>query len=336
MAATVAAASSLSDARRAADALVAAGAAQVWLFGSVARGEQRDISDVDLVAVLDDLDYRKRREVHERMRRVAVAAAGGPVDVVVTDRAEWRIQRDRVTASFASAIAGDLMLLADAPLPGDVNWNKEQLMATSNEELAAQRLDDVAQQLGKMIGNLDPSRAETAAAARGDRNEGLFLRGCRLVDLCEAAHLAIEGSLKAVGTIAGIEARLLWGHDVGAIADALPPSEREAMTRLLAAAPDLIKTPGYISMWRSRGAYASPTDGMTAAEVASPGFSTAIARIACDVASAAAEGLAARGVTAPGAARTRRYTAEVRRHLANVDLADGRPLDQATTPDPPA
>lgn len=41
-------------ARRAADALVAAGAGRVLLFGSVARGDQGVHSDIDLVAIFDD------------------------------------------------------------------------------------------------------------------------------------------------------------------------------------------------------------------------------------------------------------------------------------------
>ena len=47
----------MDDARRAADELIAAGAGRVLLFGSLARGEQRGASDIDLVAVYDDLDY---------------------------------------------------------------------------------------------------------------------------------------------------------------------------------------------------------------------------------------------------------------------------------------
>ena len=46
----------LDDARRAAQALVDAGVGEVWLYGSVARGESEPGSDIDLVAVLDDLE----------------------------------------------------------------------------------------------------------------------------------------------------------------------------------------------------------------------------------------------------------------------------------------
>ena len=77
----------------------------------------------------------------------------------------------------------------------------------------------------------------------------------RLIGLCEAAHMAVEGSLKAVGTLTGVVAKLLHAHDVGDIADALPPGERDAMVALMASAPELVKTPDYISMWRTKGVY---------------------------------------------------------------------------------
>ena len=57
-----AAAPTIDDARRAGRALTDAGAREVMVFGSVAKGEARPYSDIDLVVVLDDLDYRSRRD----------------------------------------------------------------------------------------------------------------------------------------------------------------------------------------------------------------------------------------------------------------------------------
>ena len=57
------------DAQRAADALAQAGAARVLLFGSLARGEAGEGSDIDLVAVFDDLDYAQRRSQAARAGR---------------------------------------------------------------------------------------------------------------------------------------------------------------------------------------------------------------------------------------------------------------------------
>ena len=66
------AAPDLAAARRAADELVRAGAGRALLFGSVARGEAGHRSDIDLVAIYDDLgDYsdRSRRRCPPPPRR---------------------------------------------------------------------------------------------------------------------------------------------------------------------------------------------------------------------------------------------------------------------------
>ena len=313
----------LAEARRAAGALMAAGVGQVWLFGSLARGEERSVSDIDLVAVFDDLDYRKRWRVEAELKQAASTAAGWPVDVVATDRPEWRIQQQRVSASFAAAIGGDMTLLADRPAT-DVDWGKEQSMSVSNEQLAKQRIDDVVGQLTKVVGHLDPTRRE-AWAASDDRIRHEQLMSARLIGLCEAAHLTVEGCLKAVGTLTGVEARLLHAHDVGVIADALPPEERDAVRALMASSPGLVKTPGYISMWRTKGVYRTVTEGMTAQDIATPAFATAITTIAVDVAAAASNWLARRGVEPASAATLRAHVDEIRDHIAHIDLGSGEP-----------
>ena len=75
------------------------GVGEVWLYGSVARGDFGAGSDIDLVAVLDDLDYRRRVRVKSELQEVARSACGRRVEVLVTDRVEWRIQREQVTAA---------------------------------------------------------------------------------------------------------------------------------------------------------------------------------------------------------------------------------------------
>ena len=141
----------LDDARRAAHALVGAGAREVWLYGSVARRESEPGSDIDLVAVLDDLEYRRRLRTKRELQDVARAACGRRVEVLVTDRAEWRIQREQVSASFISAVSCDLELLACSSVTeADVDWGKDQVMATSNDELALERLRGVLLNLTKI------------------------------------------------------------------------------------------------------------------------------------------------------------------------------------------
>ena len=81
------------DARRAADALSAIGARQVLLFGSVAQGDPNLESDIDLVAVFDDLgDYRRRQNIETQARRAVEDACGWASDILITDRVEWSVR----------------------------------------------------------------------------------------------------------------------------------------------------------------------------------------------------------------------------------------------------
>ena len=319
------------DAGRAADALVALGAERVLMFGSVARGSQCDHSDIDLVAVLPDLDYRSRRAAHERLRAAADAACGGHVDVIVTDRAEWRIQTECVSGSFANAIADDLVVLADCTPPPEqlaaTRWNKEQLMPTSNEELAAERLANTAQMTGALHGLLLPSRTELAMADT-DPHRQRRTREARLINACTNAHMAIENALKAVGTIVEIEPKLLWAHDVGKIADAVSeaaPADGPGLRELLHSAPELVRAPDYISMWRTVGVYGTPGDGQTAAEVATPEFTAVLVAIAADVAEAAARWLAARGINTPHTEAVTQDARDLREIATHHNLATGDP-----------
>ncbi len=93
------------DAERAAALLVSEGAGKVLLFGSVARGEASEESDIDLVAIYDDLDYEERFARKRELSKLARETIGCPVDVLVTDRPEWKIRTQEVVTSLESRIA---------------------------------------------------------------------------------------------------------------------------------------------------------------------------------------------------------------------------------------
>lgn len=61
------------EAQRAADRLAAAGAGRVLLFGSVACGRATAGSDIDLVAILDDIDYSERHRIRSALREAAAS-----------------------------------------------------------------------------------------------------------------------------------------------------------------------------------------------------------------------------------------------------------------------
>ena len=72
----MASAPTIDDARTAGRALTGAGAREVLAFGSVARGDADPHSDIDLVVILDDLEYRRRRDAAEALEKLAAGATG--------------------------------------------------------------------------------------------------------------------------------------------------------------------------------------------------------------------------------------------------------------------
>ena len=147
------------DAQRAADALARSGVAQVLLFGSLARDEAGEGSDIDLVAVFDDLDYAQRRSRRMELARLACAASGHRVDLHVTDRPEWRIRTEQVLTSFERRIAAHAVPLTDTP-PDGVSWEKEIGLPRSDVDEAAARLKDTLRSLIALGGELAPYRSE--------------------------------------------------------------------------------------------------------------------------------------------------------------------------------
>ena len=115
------------DARRAAEALWREGVGRVLVFGSVARGEVRRFSDIDLVAVLasaDDLGYDIcHGRLQDRLSRAAEKTVEHLVDLVATDAPTWAA-RSRLRFTLESAIAADAIELFDRLDPAEIDWDK--------------------------------------------------------------------------------------------------------------------------------------------------------------------------------------------------------------------
>ena len=115
--------------------------------------------------------------------------------------------------------------------------------------------------------------------------------------------------------------------DVQTIIGKLDDDDTQALSELLADAPDLVKSPDYVTMWRTRGAYGSPTEGKTAQEIATPAFARAVGLIACAVAAYAAGAVERRIGGRQDAADVRRWAMRVRGYLTDHDLANSDRLD---------
>ena len=317
----------IDDARTAGRALTGAGAREVLAFGSVARGDADPHSDIDLVVILDDLEYRRRRDAAEALEKLAAGATGQRVDVWLTDAPEWAVQNRRA-ASFAAAIKGDLVVVAARN--GDdsaIRWDKEQVMATSDTEDAWRRLDEVRTHLQRLIRRHHPDHIERSASAAGEDDSRYDHQSDRLVEACTAAAMAIETAFKALGTDAQIDAKLLhYNHRVGPIVEQLPAEDQTA-AQLILSSPI---TAHSVSQWRTLGDYQPAPGQPHPYEVATPAYTTAIAAAAAASAGYAADKMARRHGRRSVNNTIDRLTAELRQLAASTDISTGERL----SPDP--
>ncbi len=239
---------SLADARRAAEAVAVEGVSQVLLFGSLARGEESLESDIDLVAIFDDLDYRTRWDRKVLLERLAADAAGRPVDVRVTDWPEWTIRSEVVTTSFESAIAVHAVVLWRGE-PQGVNWGKEIGLPTTNQGDAINSLEHVRQALTRLYDNLDLSRNEQGALEDRDPTEYLWAMAVRLRSVCSEAQLVAENSLKALVHHRGRDAPGLT-HDLEGLLEKLSVEDQQNLRTMFTGIE-----PKDVSPWRKRGTY---------------------------------------------------------------------------------
>lgn len=254
---TPAAVPTLADAGAAAAAIIAAGAEEVLLFGSVAAGTATPHSDIDLVAVFADIDYRHRPARQRDLQAAAeVAAAPWPVHVHVTDRPEWRARIEKVVTSFERRIAGEVIVLATATERGHVRWDKEMVLPMSDPQEAVRQFDHwVLPRLSEL------AAATLAGLEERDQHLPTAVRERarleRMVRVCTAAALATETTIKALAVLYGNptpsdrELRRA-GHDVAACLELVPePARSGAATALTRYSIDVAT----LSQWRLRGTY---------------------------------------------------------------------------------
>ena len=215
----------LNEARRAAAVLAALGTSRVLVYGSVARGDQHAGSDINLVAIFDDLDYHKRWEVRRVLCFWAWKAAGRLVDVQPTDWPEWTMRTRDVSSSFEAHIAADAVVLWDRE-PREVRWAKPMVTPTSNLEEAKQHLRDVA--LGpalRVAWSLEDFLDEPPPLVEQPRVEEGEHR--TIGNFCKDATLALWHAIRVMVCLHGAyPPRLSRDLDFAGIVTTLPPGVR--------------------------------------------------------------------------------------------------------------
>ncbi len=189
----------MADAERAAAAVLEGGAACVMLFGSVAREQQTEDSDIDLVAVFDDLgDYQERWKIQGQLQHLAQEATGHRVDVHVTDWPEWVHRSLRMQTTFESGVKFDALVLAGSQTPGPrTNWNKEIELPSTHHEEAVQSLlhTDLSLTLLVMAYRSEPSDEPPTPSPEINPQDPARKR---FAGICSQAHAVTESALTAL------------------------------------------------------------------------------------------------------------------------------------------
>lgn len=317
--APTAVAPTLEDARRVADVLAELGAATVLVFGSVARGRAAASSDIDLVAVFDDLgNYSGRDSLQAHLTESASQATTSPIDLWVTDRPEWRRRTTIVTASFEAAVAGHAVALFDRPPDRIIDWDKEIGMPPDNRAEALERLKDTDNALGRVFDGLHEGARERVEAAQGDTRRWTNARYERIAFVCADSQRTIESAFKAVACLAGAKVERI--HSLQHLAALLPP-EYGDVTRP-ATDPHNRTKPSGITLWHTAGHYTARRPALSLDELEDAAIE--LARIASQTASALAAHFAGARDGATAAADLAHTAEQVETGLTTGDIGNHR------------
>ena len=250
------------DATAAAEALVAAGAEEVLLFGSVARGEAHERSDIDLVAVFADIDYSRRVDLKRRLEEAATSAVGSRlVQVLVTDRPEWVTRVRKVSASFECHIHSEAVRIAGSDTCSPIRWNKQMVKPMSNPEEALKYFTDrVLTRLAELSHSVTPRVGESSSALSATDRATARLR--RMVTLCEDSAVTVELALKALALMHGVPTPTekdlrSAGHDIGECLGLVPEPHRLAVEAIVGDRGLDLRT---MSRWRVIATYPDGID----------------------------------------------------------------------------
>ena len=305
----------LAEAERAALVVARAGAGKVLLFGSVAKGAARRLSDIDLMVILDDLNYADRQDLTTKLEELARAEVGCRVDVHLTDRPEWKMRTEQVVTSFENRVKGHAVLLVDKPA-GQVKWDKKMVMPENDYEEAVERLHQVFYGLAGLESSLTPKPYQQLMEKEGQKKEAFAAYEQRLARGYPFGHLTVETAMKALIHLSASPEAQPWGHDIDKLLPQLhEPHKSDIETRLAT-------TLTHLQNWQQHARYErtfTPT----------PEIFTETTKAACQVALYTADQIdpAQQIVTS-----VRWIASFIEQQLARRDLHTGRERDKRKRP----
>ena len=219
----------MDDARAAASAIAeqVPGTERVCVYGSVARGDSHPGSDIDLVVIFDDIDYKEDRT---RLATACWSAAGDvpyPVGLMITDRHEWAIRTAMATTIERSILSDIIELHASdngQKLTSQPLVNKKMEIPVTDLDEAYRRVGEVSEAHWAVFEAITPGKSETKAATEASQSGKLLkLRKARYRKIMTECDMALELSLKCI-------------HH--ALADT-PPEREHSLKKLLDNLPDV-------------------------------------------------------------------------------------------------
>ena len=304
----------IAAARRAAAQLIDAGAGRVLVFGSVARGEAAEGSDIDLVAIFDDLgDYSSRARRRCALEAKARKATGCPVDVMVTDAPEWAVRTAKVPCSVEARVVGHAVELADTGCHDGIDWDKEiGLPADPAAELES-RFWDMSRALLRLKRHLRPDEYERAAIADGDPASLGHHEGERFASAMTEVLAVIESAAK-VTHIVSVGTAPAYRHEIADLLQPQPESVADAFWRLAGGRVDL----DGLHLWRQGVTYVDSRPRLPSEDEL-----RAHGDAALDIAALAADLCRPQGISADQLDTWDQNVRDLQEALASAEVGDG-------------
>ena len=234
----------VSDARRAAAALPGS----VLLFGSVARGEARPDSDIDLICVLDRVEERERGNIGLELSTAAAKACARPVDVIVADWPRWLSWRYLPSTVEHRAWKEGTWLRHRLPDP-ETDWSSLMVPGKIRAAAVAASLHNTATQLYAALRDMHPPDLETETAREGRADDYWYMVWDRLGGINADLHIAVEQCFVSLCHLIGAPFATP-AHRLQPLYDSLTEYGLDDLDSWLEGI-DL----AWVELWRSGGAY---------------------------------------------------------------------------------